>query len=104
MISGAFFRGTTPTHTFTLPFEVDLISDLRITYSQNKNEILTKSRDEVKFYENDILVTLTQQETLLFTDKTPVFIQIKIKLKSGQVVSSEIITMRVDPSLNEEVI
>ena len=32
--------GSTPKHTFTLPFETDLIQELKITYSQNKKIIL----------------------------------------------------------------
>jgi hypothetical protein len=47
MISGSFSRGTTPTHTFTLPFERDYLKDLRISYYQNKDEILTKNLSDV---------------------------------------------------------
>jgi hypothetical protein len=66
MIDGAFFRGTTPTHTFSIPIERDLIKDLRITYTQDKKKILTKELKDMEFSEGDINVTLSQEETLLF--------------------------------------
>ena len=66
MISGAFYRGTTPTHTFTLPFERELISDLRITYVQNKKDIITKKMGDIKFTNNEISIIFTQEETYQF--------------------------------------
>lgn len=104
MISGAFYRGTTPTHTFTLPFERELVSDLRITYFQNKKEVFVKDMDEIEFSERDINLTLTQEETFLFESGKEVLIQIKIKTSDGTVLNSDIIKMRVDASLNNEVI
>jgi hypothetical protein len=59
MVHGCFSPGTTPTHTFTLPFEKELISDLRITYSQDRKNILTKYIRDVEMDGNDINVTLT---------------------------------------------
>ena len=66
MISGAFYRGTTPTQTFTLPFERELISDLRITYVQNKKDIITKKMGDIKFTNNEISIIFTQEETYQF--------------------------------------
>jgi hypothetical protein len=66
MISGSFSPGTTPTHTFTLPFEKEMLADLRITYIQNKKKIFTKEMEDVEISGSDISLTLTQEETLLF--------------------------------------
>ena len=104
MISGAFFRGTTPTHTFTLPFEMDMISDLRITYTQNKEEVLTKGMKDIEVSENRISLTLTQEETYQFQAGVDVLVQIKIKTTEGLVLNSDIMTMKVNASLDNEVI
>jgi hypothetical protein len=74
MISGSFSPGTTPTHTFTLPFEKEMLADLRISYLQNKKKILTKEMEDVEINGNDINLTLTQEETFLFESGKNVFI------------------------------
>ena len=104
MVHGCFSPGTTPTHTFTLPFEEELVADLRISYSQNKKTILTKHKADVKIDGNDVNVTLTQEETFQFKEKKMVFVQLKIKTTDGQVFNSDLILMRVEPALDNEVI
>lgn len=104
MVHGCFSPGTTPTHTFTLPFEKELIADLRITYSQNKKIIITKHKADVEIDGNDINVTLTQEETFGFKEKKMVFVQLKIKTIDDQVFNSDLIIMRVEPALDNEVI
>jgi hypothetical protein len=59
MISGSFSRGSTPTHIFTLPFEREWLSDLRIKYFQGKKEILTKNLGDVTLSGNDISLVLS---------------------------------------------
>ena len=104
MVSGSFSRGTTLIQIFTLPFEQELLSDLRITYSQNQKKILTKNKEDVELSGNDIIFTLTQEETLDFSEKYLVSVQLKVKTIDEQVFNSNIIYLRVDPSLDEEVI
>lgn len=104
MISGAFYRGTTPTHTFTLPFEREFVSDLRITYVQNKKDIIIKEMKDIDFIDNEISLTFTQEETYQFEAGKEVQVQIKIKTTDGLVLNSDIMIMRVDASLDNEVI
>lgn len=104
MVHGCFSPGTTPTHTFTIPFESDLIADLRITYSQKNKKIFTKRFEDVEIVGNDINITLTQEETFNFKEKELVFIQLKIKTVDDQVFNSDLILMRVEPALDGEVI
>ena len=68
MISGSFSRGTTPTHVFTLPFEKELLADLRINYFQDNKEVLVKGKKDVTISGNDITLMLTQEETFLFKE------------------------------------
>lgn len=104
MISGSFSPGTTPTHTFTLPFEKETLAEVRITYTQSKKKIITKEIDDLEIDGNDISLTLAQEETFLFEEGRNVSIQLKIKTTEGLVFNSDIIEMRVDPSLDNEVI
>ena len=104
MIHGSFSRGTTPTQIFTLPFEKELIADLRITYTQANQKIITKNLADVEINGNDISFMLTQEETFKFKEEKNILVQLKIKTTEGQVFNSDIIYIRVDPALDNEVI
>ena len=104
MMHGSFSRGTTPTQIFTLPFEKELVSDLKITYTQGKQKILVKRKKDVSIEGNDISFILTQEETFRFKEKENVLVQLKIKTINDQVFNSDIIYLRVDPALDDEVI
>ena len=51
-------QGTTPTHSFTLPSDMD-VSDFIVSYSQCGKEILKKTKEDCVVKENTIFVTLT---------------------------------------------
>ena len=104
MISGSFFRGTTPTHVFTIPIERELIKDLRINYSQDKKKILTKKLSDIEFSDGEINVTLTQEETFLFQGGKNASVQLRVKTIDNTVLGSDVILMRVEESLDDEVI
>lgn len=96
------YRATTPTHTFRLPFSTSLIDEVLITYSQKGIIILEKRLDDVKVSEHTLSVTLTQEETNLFTrgDKA----KVQLRIKSGESVqASNIIEVMVKKVLNDEV-
>ena len=87
------WRGTTPTHTFTLPdgmtgseFEV-----IYITYSQNSHAVLEKEKSQMLFSGNEVIIHLTQKDTLCF-EPGPVKIQLRARLPDGQAVASNIIS------------
>lgn len=97
-------RGTTPTHIFTMPFETNLIADLRISYAQTNGEIIAKNKDDATLIGNTISVTLTQEETLKFDCSKSVLVQIKLKTHKGEVMSSNVMTISVERCLNDEVL
>ena len=70
----------------------------------SKKKIITKEIDDLEIDGNDISLTLAQEETFLFEEGRNVSIQLKIKTTEGLVFNSDIIEMRVDPSLDNEVI
>jgi hypothetical protein len=97
-------RGTTPTHTFSLPFSVETISALRITYAQNGEIVMNKTEGDVTAEGQEISVTLTQEETLKFSDKSNVEIQLKILSTSGDVLASPVYTVHPLRIIDEEVL
>lgn len=85
MLDGVFARGTTPIQIF--PFPGDLTQadflDYTITYCQKGRIVLKKSKKDISnIYgidcENNIVLMLSQKETLLFNPKIKV-VEVQIK-------------------------
>ncbi len=87
------WRGTTPTHTFTLPEGIKStdFSEIFITYSQNGEPVLEKTGDELTLEESVIKIVFSQTDTLKF-EPGPVKIQLRAKMPDGQAVASNIIS------------
>ena len=98
-------RGTTPTHTFNIPFEASDIEAARIIYAQNDKEIFTKTVADCSLNGNSISVKLTQEETFLFNCNYPVQIQLRVKLKDiDEIRATDIMLVPVGKCLEEEVL
>lgn len=97
-------RGTTPTHTFKLPFNTDIIKSVRIIYSQCNCKILHKNTEDMNIKDDTITLKLTQEETLRFKYGMPVKIQLRILTTSDDAMNSNIIIDTVDECLDDEVI
>ncbi len=73
------YRGTTPTMTFTLPFDTGGITALNLCFVQQGEIVLEKGMTDCVLEKNNLLVSLTEQETLLFeADKGMVEMQLRI--------------------------
>ena len=95
--------GSTPTHSFGIPFSTNLINELVITYSQDGKAVLTKTLADCVVSENKIELTLTQEETLKFEGGV-YCIQLKVKTRGDKVSQSRLIYRRVYKTLNKEII
>ena len=60
------YRGTTPTHIFTLPFNVEQLQKVEVTYEQLGRVILQKTKTDCTLEGKIIRLELTQAESLLF--------------------------------------
>lgn len=76
-------RGTTPTHTFEIPFNTSMIASVRVVYAQDDAVIVTKCTEDCIFDGNTINVTLTQEDTLKFDCKKCVQIQLRVLTTGG---------------------
>ena len=103
-VSGSVKRGTTPKHIFTIPFDVSLISDLRISYGQSGKEIVVKSKKDCTLDEQTITVVLTQEDTFKFDCTKQVQVQVRVLTLGGEALNSDILILDVDQCLNTEVL
>lgn len=97
-------QGTTPTHTFKLPFGTNDILKLRITYYQLGRTVVEKTEDDVYMMGDTISLTLTQRETLMFNPRDNVKLQVKVLTVSGSVLASMVKELTVYEILNKEVL
>lgn len=88
-------RGTNPLLTFELPESIT-ISALYITFQQNGTTVLEKTLTDAEYNAETgvINLPLTQEDTLLFSDTVPLWVQIRLRDNLGNAVASE--PMRVD--------
>ena len=97
-------RGTTPVHTFTLPFNADVFTELKITYAQNNQIKLIKRLEDCTVDGQSISYKLTQEETFLFDLAHKVQIQLRGLDVQGNVMSSRITDVLVGKCLDSEVL
>ena len=97
-------RGTTPTHTFTLPFEREEIAALCVTYAQRGIPLFTKSEADCTFAGNAVTLQLTQSDTLRFVAQDAVQIQVRVLDNKGVAYASRVLITTVEDCLLEEVI
>ena len=91
-------RGTTPILRFRT--EQDWTGyELELTIEDDNNELVFID-DRLTVDGTDILITLTQEETLLFNKSCKAQLRGK---KDGTVIATDIVKIKVLPILNEEV-
>lgn len=104
MIDGILIRGTTPTHEFEIPYPIEIIKNIRITYAQNRGVSFTKTKPDCILTEGKAEVSLTQEETYSFEPNKPIMVELRIQLTNNKVLrSEEPIILRVVDSLDSEV-
>ena len=97
-------QGTTPTHTFQIPFDSSVITNLAILYAQGDSVILRKELADCSLEGKEIKVTLTQEETFLFDHKKDAKIQLHVLLAGNNALVSDIYTVSIDKCLDDEVL
>ena len=95
------FRGTTPIVEFDLPFNVEELDCMYITITQNDIKVIEKSLSDCFCYDNHITCRLTQTDTLSLSSGPNARIQVRLKTKSGDALSSVVHTFRVDQILKD---
>lgn len=98
-------RYTTPTHTFTVPFDTVIIKSMNIIYSQNDIPVVTKEIKDCECNGNTIKVQLTQEETaMLDCKKHFAEVQIHALTVTGEVIASDPYKIPVKKCFAKEVL
>ena len=106
-------RGTTPTHTFKFgTLNPEELAQLNVYYAQRGEVILTKTKADFNFtsFVDDDITTytaytkLTQEETLLFSPRVEVEIQVRVLTDSGIAMASPKYKVPVQNVLDDEVL
>lgn len=93
-------RGTTPKHTFTLPFDTSVVTKVRIVYAQSDIVKITKNTCDAVFAGDTVSVRLTQAETLRLNCSLPTQIQVRVVTRDDDSFVSDIITVTTDKCLD----
>lgn len=102
------YRGTTPVHTYTVPYKADSIQRVYITYSQNGEPVVEKTIDDVTISPIDdtscnVVAHLRQGDTLKFSVGEAT-VQLRILDTNGEAYASAEMRMRIDDILKDGVI
>ncbi len=97
-------KGTTPTLYFECDLVWDDIKELSLVFEQNGKIILKFSKSDCIYEDGSLVITLTQEQSLTFSEQGNIKMQIKLKLLDGTVLASEIVTSTVGQILDEEII
>lgn len=97
------FRGTTPKLTFNVEFDVSYIDTLWITFKQGSKIKFEKQFEDclINTEKNQIIVNLTQAETLSLTANLDLNIQLRVGFSNGKRAASKLITTYVDDILHD---
>lgn len=96
--------GSTPKHEFTLPFDISLVKEFKVTYRQNGEIILEKYLNDFEANGNTLSATLTQEETFLFAEGVNVELQARVLTTGGDAISSDIRIITAEKCLDREVL
>jgi len=95
-------RGSTPVNVFDV--DIDLTgATIFITYRQNGVNIIEKTGQDIAVTSKDLTVSLSQEETLIFTEGV-VEIQIRYVFPNGQADASNIMRVSAERILKDGVI
>ena len=95
------YRGTTPTITFTLPFDSGNITALNLCFAQRGEIILEKCLADCSLEKDTLRVSLTEQETLLF-DANNGMVEMQLRIGCGESrMASNIMRVSVEHILKD---
>lgn len=97
-------RGTTPIHRFQLPFDTGRVTRAKVIYAQNGQVVLEKDMEQLQLQDRELLVRLSQEDTLAFDSTCKAEIQLRLLTADGTALASRILTCGVGRLLKDEVL
>lgn len=97
-------QGTTPKHTFTLPFDTNIVDKVRVVYAQRDDVKIVKTEADAEMEGNALSVKLTQEDTLQLNSSLKTYVQVRVVTHDGNAFASDIITVNTERCLDGEVL
>lgn len=97
-------RGTTPTHRFTLPVDAEKVNNIRALYGQEGMCVLKLDFERFTLDGTSAAVTLTQEETLKFSNNGAAQVQLRVLTTDKKSLVSNIEIASVGRLLEDEVL
>lgn len=97
-------RGSNLPHRLRVNKDLRTAVVLNLTYQQHGKTVLKKTIEDCTISEDEIVVEITQEESLKFRENLPTQIQARVKLADGSVFPSVIITVNTGELLEEGMI
>ena len=103
------YRATTPTHTFVLSINTNTCKEILVSYRQGGVKLDKHYQDNtlpdgMTLDGKNVVIHLTQEETLMFDSKKFANAQVRVLTVDDQAYASQIFSVKVSPVLNEEVL
>lgn len=98
----ATIRGTTPTITFNLPFDVSTIQNLEVYFAQNDERLFMKGYNDCVLSGTTLSVTLKQKDTLKLDAEEKLQVQVRFRFTNGTADATKIIKGKVEELLSDE--
>lgn len=99
------YGGTTPTHTFTLPFDTYTVSEVRVLYApEHGKAVVVKETSDCELSGNSLFVTLTQEDTLKLDDYPRIRVQLRLLMSDGTALSTETMLLATRACLEDAVL
>lgn len=97
-------QGTTPKHTFTIPFDTSVARKVRVIYAQDDIVKILKKEADCELTGNKIVTRLTQEETFRLNPYQKTNIQVRVFTRDGDSFVSKIVTVKTEQCLDKEVL
>ncbi len=100
--------GSTPKHIFIVPNDIDITNyrEIQIVYSQAGKKIIIKNSlfNEIEVSNNNLIVSLSQEDTFKVNPNRDIKIQVRIMLADGEVIASNHITVSALKCLDSRIL
>lgn len=83
-------RGTTPTHTFVIPFDTSMVAKAKVSYKYGGTVLFKKNTADCTMDGNKISVTLTREDTIKFPDNVRIKVQLEVETTAGESLVSKV--------------
>ena len=101
------YKGSTPSLFFNTNAPLTNIAKMWLTFQQRGQVILDKDETDIAIVDSDtVKLKLTQEETLLFSSKYDIEVQLRIRYNgvAGATVTSAVSSFRMNEVIKHEVI